>query len=879
MPVRTARAEPPSPGFAPTRMVEVELSRPLPLLHAQPGELGIPYRSASCLVRLHGRPLGLLEIELPSGGLTPEALAARIEGDLGEEVARHLIDDGLVPRELTAFGLQDPDRPPCTAGLAGLLSRAPIVSVLICTRNHPESVRDTVSSVLRSHYPADRFELIVVDNASAGESPVDLAEDELVGKAPVRVVQEPEPGLANARNKGLREASGEIVVFADDDVEVDRYWLATLVGAFGRGEWVGAVSGMTLPGALETPVQRWVEGFGGRVRGFGRRVYDIDNPPPDQPLFPFTLGDLGAGRNMAFRRELLMRLGGFDPALGPPGELVVDASDIDALLRVLLSGLEVVHDPAAIVRHAHPREYPELERRVWGYGAGLTACLTKALLRHPRLLGQLLRKLPRGLAFALSSKSDKNAGRQRDFPASLVRLELRGMAHGPIAYARSSVRRRRRRRHRRQPAAAPTALAEVAAMPSSLRVLAVTDEYRPVIGGAARNIELLARQVSRLGHTVEVATAWQPGAPAVEEDGGIRVHRIRDLTSRIPWLSSDPHRHHAPPFPDPEAVWRLRRLIKDFEPDLVHAYGWLAHSAAAALLGKKIPLLVSAHDYGNFCAQFTLVRDGERCSGPAPAKCLSCAASSYGPAKGSVAVASVYAARPLLRRKISAVHSVSQFVGSAFDRALRIPGVTPTTIPNFHQDEAAEEVDLVTLASLPAEPFILFVGHLRGYKGLDVLLAAYEKLEDPPPLVLVGTKGADTPQSFPPGVSVHTYVPHATVMAMWRRALFGVSPSIAPEAFPTVVHEAMSKGRAMIGTRPGGYEEMIEDGETGLLVPPGDSAALAAAMRRLIDDEALRERIGRRALEQARRFKPEAVMPRVERLYYDTVARSREARR
>lgn len=870
--LRPHRTEPPSPGFAPTRMLEIEIAQPLPTLHAQPGELGVPYRAASCLVCLHGRPLGLIEIELPPSGLSADVLAARIEDELGEEVALHLLDDGFVPRELRAGGLGGPDRPPCTAGREGLLARAPTVSVLICTRNHPDSVRATVRSILRSHYPPDRYEVIVVDNASGTDAPVSLAEAELEGKAPVRVVREPEPGLAWARNKGLQEATGEIVVFADDDVEVNRGWLATLVGTFDRGERVGAASGMTLPGALETPAQRWVEGFGGRVRGFETRVYDLLNPPQDQPLFPFSLGDLGAGRNMAFRRELLKRLGGFDPALGPPGPLAVDASDIDALLRVLLSGREVVHDPTAIVWHAHPREYSELERRVWGYGAGLTACLTKAVGQHPRLLPDLLRKLPRALVFALSRKSAKNAGRQRDFPSALTRLELRGMAQGPIAYARN--RRLARKRSRQS---ALTAQGGPAAPP--LRVLTVTDEYRPVIGGAARNIELLARQVSKLGHTVAIATAWQPGAPALEDDDGIRVHRIRDLTSRMPWISTDPYRHHAPPFPDPEAVWRLRRLIKDFKPDLVHAYGWLTHSAAAALLGTKIPLLISAHDYGNVCAQFTLVRDGQGCSGPAPAKCLACAASTYGAVKGSVAVASVYGARPLLRRKTTAVHSVSRFVAGVMDRELRIPDAPAVTIPNFHENGAGGPADEQFLEQLPNQPFILFVGHLRPYKGIHELFAAYERLEDPPPLVLVGTKATDTPEHFPAGVTVLTYVPHATVMALWERALFGVSPSIAPEAFPTVVHEGMSKGRAVIGTTSGGYGDMIDDGETGLLVPAGDPAVLAEAMARLIDDEALRERIGRQARERARLFRPDAVVPQIERLYYDTIARFADAER
>ena len=159
-------------------------------------------------------------------------------------------------------------------------------------------------SILGCRYPAERLEVIVVDNALGDRR----------GRGPRRGRvrrRRPVPRRAGARarasrtpaTRGSQEATGEIVVFADDDVEVDRDWLATLVGPFARGERVGATSGMTLPGALETPAQRWVEGFGGRVRGFDTRVFDLRNPPQDQPLFPFTVGDLGAGRNMAFRRE------------------------------------------------------------------------------------------------------------------------------------------------------------------------------------------------------------------------------------------------------------------------------------------------------------------------------------------------------------------------------------------------------------------------------------------------------------------------------------------------------------------------------------------------------------------------------------------------
>jgi len=870
--VRNDRTEPASPDFAPVRIDIVELSAPLPSLGRE-GPEGRSYASSLCLVRLHGRPLGLIEVELPQQGVSADELAARIRSELSSEVSAHLAADGLEDAPVEAAGLAGEGLPACRAEREQLLARAPSVSVIICTRGRPESVPQTLRSILGSSYPDGRCELIVVDNASSGEPAVHLAAGELgETRFEIRLLREPEPGLAHARNTGLAAASGEIVVFADDDVEVDAEWLAALIAPFERDERVGATSGMTLPGALETPVQRWVEGFGGRDRGHHPRIYDVDDPPPDQPLFPFTPGDLGAGRNMAFRRELLAELGGFDPLLGPPGTLVVDASDIDALLRVLLAGRKVVHEPAAIVWHAHPAEYAELERRVYGYGAGLSACLTKTVVENPRLLPALLRRLPRGIHLAISPGSAKNVGRQDDFPRTLARRELRGFAGGPIAYARARVRSRRRPRTPSPP--------DLGSAPGRLRLLFVTDEYRPYIGGAGRCIELFARELAGLGHSVMIATAWHPEAPAFEEDGGIQIHRVRDLPSRMRWISEDPWRHTPPPFPDPEAIWRLRRLVNRFQPDLVPAYGWLAHSAAVALAGKRVPMILWGHEYGNTCAVRNLIRHGDGiCSGPGPAKCLACSTATRGAAKGTVAALSVLGVRPLLRQKTTAVHGVSHYVTQVMDRDLRFDPARSVVIPNFHEEEGDQPADPAFLDRLPAEPYILFVGAFRRVKGMDVLFDAYARLSDPPPLVLAGIKRPDQPERIPEGLTVLTDVPHATVMAMWERALYGVFPSTWPEPLATVVHEAMSRGRPVIATRTGGHVDMVADGETGLLVPVEDPQGLADAMDRLNRDPALRERLGSAAKARAERFTRGHAVPELERFYRETVAGYRERSR
>ena len=347
---------------------------------------------------------------------------------------------------------------------------------------------------------------------------------------------------------------------------------------------------------------------------------------------------------------------------------------------------------------------------------------------------------------------------------------------------------------------------------------------------------------------------------------------MRDLPSHAQWISESRTRHTPPPFPDPEAIWRLRRLIKRFRPDLIPAYGWLAHSAAAALVGKDIPFIIWGHDYGNVCAMRSLYRlEREVCSGPAPVKCLVCSTSSRGLAKGSVAAVSVLGVRPLLRRKTTALHSVSRYVAMVLSRDLRVRGAPSVVIANFHKEGTAEPADQTILRNLPSRPYILFVGALRRVKGIDELVEAYGCLQDPPPLVMVGPRMPDTPASFPPGVTVLNDVPHSTVMEMWDRALFGVFPSEWPEPLATVVHEAMSRGRPVVGTTPGGHEDMIDDGESGFVVPSGDARALSRVMARLIKDDELRERMGLVASERAKRFTSEVVVPQLERFYYDTV--------
>lgn len=416
-----------------------------------------------------------------------------------------------------------------------------------------------------------------------------------------------------------------------------------------------------------------------------------------------------------------------------------------------------------------------------------------------------------------------------------------------------------------------------------MRILIVTDHYPPFIGGAHRQARLIAAGMAERGHDVAVATTWHGGLPPLDWEENVTVHRLRQMRTAFRTLIRSEEQRHQPPFPDPVTVAGLRRLIKGFEPDVIHAYGWLAFSAAVALGRRRIPMLVSARDYGYFCANRTLLRRGEPCDGPAPLKCAACSSEYYGGApKGLAATAGVYSCRPLLARKMTGLHSVSTFVHDVTTRYLFGPGGAPedlvqVTIPSFQDvdpDEAVDSGDPAVapfMERLPEEPFILYVGAFRKVKGLETLFEAYGRLESPPPLVLMGTFERDSPKPFPPEAVVLTDVPHKAVMAAWDRAMFGVMPSLWPEPFGATVAEAMNRGRPVIGTTLGGHVDMIGD-DAGLLVPQGDVGALAGAMRSLIEDPGRREQFSRAASERARSFAANAVIPRFEQAYEDVRA-------
>jgi GT2 family glycosyltransferase len=441
-------------GPAPVRVLTVELAEGVPGVLDGDRPDGTRYAAAQILVRLHGQPLGLLDVRLPPGGLEPAELTRVIWEQLAESIDEHLREDGVPPLDRLDPG------PPGEAGRVAIAvpcpprrppeQQRPFASVIVPTCGRTTLFEVALDSLAALDYPG--YEIVIVDNAPQFPRTARIVAARAAADPRIRYTSEPRPGVSHARNRGLAEAAGEIVAFADDDVVVDRRWLRALVDGF-TDAGVVAVTGQVLARELEAPAQIWIEQYGGYGKGCQRRRFERSGfetveaghvhrvAATAHSLYPYLPGSYGSGANMAFRAEVLHRLGGFDPLL-PSGE------DIDVLLHLVLAGHAVVYEPGAIMWHTHRRELRALRRTMYQYGAGLGAVLAKCMATDASARVDVLRRLPHGMAYALLPRSGKNAHKQDGYPALLTVLELCGLVLGPAHYAaaRWSARSRRSRR-------------------------------------------------------------------------------------------------------------------------------------------------------------------------------------------------------------------------------------------------------------------------------------------------------------------------------------------------------------------------------------------------------------------------------------------------
>jgi glycosyltransferase involved in cell wall biosynthesis len=402
-----------------------------------------------------------------------------------------------------------------------------------------------------------------------------------------------------------------------------------------------------------------------------------------------------------------------------------------------------------------------------------------------------------------------------------------------------------------------------------MRVLMITDFYHPFVGGVEQHVRSLSTCLVQRGHHITVATLWHPGLTEFEIDEGIHIYRLRGTLQRIPGLFGQRGRRWAPPFPDPEIVRSLSRLIEREQPQIVHGHDWLARSYLPLKRATGPKFVMSLHYYTVSCANKLLMHHSVPCSGPGFIKCMECASRHYGRRRGTPIVVSNWLMSGIERSAVDMFLPVS--TATAAGNNLVSSSTPYRVIPNFVADDiAVDSSDLEPyISQLPGANYLLFVGDLGHHKGLDVLLRVYSGLKDAPPLVLIGKVVRDTPSTFPSGTIVLKEWPHEAVLAAMRRCAALIVPSTWPEPFGIVILEAMACGKPVIASRIGGIPDVVIDGETGLLVPPDDHNALRESIADLLADSERTARMGQAALTALEQFRSRAVVPRIEQVYRD----------
>ncbi|MGB8988233.1 MAG: glycosyltransferase [Candidatus Sulfotelmatobacter sp.] len=220
------------------------------------------------------------------------------------------------------------------------------ITVILCTYNRSESLAKALASVaLLELSPGVRWEVLVVDNNSRDQTPAVVRT--FSGKYPgrFRYLFEPRPGKSFALNAGISDAQGSILAFLDDDVVVDTKWLEELTGTMRNGEWAGA-GGRIIPG-WSSPPPKWLPCFDKQALG---PLVAFDPSSEAGPLLepPF-------GTNMAFRKTMFEKHGGFRTDLGPRPGSEIRSEDTEFGSRVLAAGERLRYEPTAVVYHEVPQ--------------------------------------------------------------------------------------------------------------------------------------------------------------------------------------------------------------------------------------------------------------------------------------------------------------------------------------------------------------------------------------------------------------------------------------------------------------------------------------------------------------------------------------------
>lgn len=699
------------------------------------------------------------------------------------------------------------------------------VSVVINTFNRCASLERTLRSLEWLDY--ENFEVVVVNG------PSDDGTEKLLDRWSGRIKRGrcPNRNLSESRNIGIRMASGEIVAFIDDDAYPDPAWLDHLVAAFDWDE-VAAAGGPVIG-----HTGFWYQVWHSRADRFGN--FWTDFPPCVNPTrllasprsreYTYTIGT-----NSAFRRNVLVELGGFDEEF----EYYLDETDL--CCRITDAGFVVAALDDGFVYHkflpSDIRErsdvikdwYQVLKSRFYfGMKHGLPfSSFAEVCAQQAEFVAKTRDNVVLNFEAGVHDQATRDKFEDDVAAASNLALEFyveggskerppKWFDNGGAPFVRYPTRRTKG---------------------PKLHVCFLSAEYPPApVNGIGRVVHSLAVSLAQLGHCVRVLTRGEEHVRVDLEDD-VWVHRVPTVP-------------HAPPagVTVPPHIWDYSASLLDelhrieiFRPvDLVQGPNWDSEGIAAVLEER----------YRYIVGMYTPLR-------------------------------TVLGVDPAMRQRAEAAGSlfddlidVERLVYQRADGYLACGPAIVGEIEDLYDVALPEErLGLVAhglsdqAVGARIEPHdvplrLLFVGRLEARKGIDVLLESVVRLASAGydfelwiigDTSLPGPTGATYREDFErchPSLSDRVHFLGRTDDETLRNAYANCDVFVAPsrfESFGLILLEAMMFSKPVVGTDIGGMREIVTDGESGLLVPPNDPDALTAALQRLLDSAELRGALGAR---------------------------------
>ena len=416
-----------------------------------------------------------------------------------------------------------------------------------------------------------------------------------------------------------------------------------------------------------------------------------------------------------------------------------------------------------------------------------------------------------------------------------------------------------------------------------MRILLATDAFPPTCGGSGWSTYELARGMRQRGHDITIVLPIEGDAPAAAYDD-FEVIPFQAPAPRIPFVRNYFRNERL----YPRLAAFLQDLIRRHGIDLVHAQHVLTGPAAgAAARAAGVPSICTVRDYWPVCYWGDLILNSGPdavCPGCSPTRMIQCIRPHAGRA-WPLAASGIPYMRANLRLKQRAlleadvIVAVSRSVAADLRaRAQHFESARIETIPNAVDVPA---IRALTSRSAPpmAGPYALFVGKLSRHKGADILIDLIRRQRLHVPLVVLGDgpdRAALAEAAAQSGCDLHLpgWIDRDTVFRWLRHARVLIFPSTWPEPLSRVLIEASALGTPIAAMNTGGTTDVVVDEETGLLSRSADE--LASDVERILEEDALRERLGAAAHARALQcFDVPVVMQQMEQLYQEMASVSR----